>query len=136
MPPGDDRIISELSRALDHYRGPFAPTLDADWADELRVRLEAQFLEAASQLATALIKRGRYAEAAPVYERILATDPLNEPACSGAMECQIALRNPGAAGNTYRRFRAALEAELGQPPGGPVQDLYRRALALTSSGTP
>ena len=126
--PADEGYVTELRRAVEIYRGPFASTVDAEWADDLRRILDERFLELAGRLASALVEGGQYADASDVYERILSSDPLNEPACYGAMKCQLALHNPEAADKMYRRYRSIVEAELGQKPGEAIEELHRRAV--------
>jgi DNA-binding SARP family transcriptional activator len=120
--------LTELSRAIGLYGGAFAPAVDAEWADLIRLQLEEQFVEAGSRLSRGLMEGGQYSEAASVYDRMLEVDGLNETACYGAMECQLALQNPSQAAVMYRRYRAALEAEIGQRPGPAVERLHEKVL--------
>jgi len=120
-----------LSEAISLYRGPFVPSMDSEWADDLRRQLEERFVETAARLASKFFDDADYPEAIEVYERILSCDPLNEPACYKGLKCHLALGNQEAAATMYRRFRALLDAELGQEPGSAVERLSEEIIQAT-----
>jgi DNA-binding SARP family transcriptional activator len=120
-----------LSDAITLYRGPFAPSLDSEWADDLRRQLEERFVEMAGRLAGKFFDDAEYVEAIEVYQKILSCDPLNEPACYKALKCHLALGNFEAAATMYRQFRALLDAELGQAPSLAVEKLSEEIIRAT-----
>jgi LuxR family maltose regulon positive regulatory protein len=121
-----------MSDAISVYAGPFAPSLDSEWADGLRRQLEETFVEIAGRLAGNLFQDGEYLKAIEIYQRILASDPLNEPACYRALKCHLALGNQEAAATMYRRFRALLDAELGQQPSPAVERLSEEIIQASA----
>jgi ATP/maltotriose-dependent transcriptional regulator MalT/DNA-binding SARP family transcriptional activator len=118
----DAENASALRKALELYRGPFAPGVEAEWADFARRSLEDEFLRASLHLARLLVKNGDHASAVRAAERILEIDPFNETGCMLLMNAHSDMGDVESALRAYRRFTETLELELGEAPG---EDLER-----------
>ena len=124
MAEDDPSYVDTLRKAIDLYRGPFAPNLEGEWADALRLRIEQGFLEVAARLADALLRQGDHAEAAQTCQRLLECDPYDEAACYKLINTLIASGDYEAALHAYRRYRELLEIDLGEKPGQAISQLY------------
>ena len=134
-PAGDRAYVDALRTAVDLYRGPFAPSLDSEWADARRLALEERFLEAAAKLADRLILREDYAAAVQVCRRLLECDPYNEAACYKLMQAHAAAGDCEAAFYAYRRYSEALDRDIGDKPGHAISRLYSEVRAQLGRAT-
>jgi len=121
----EDTKVEALTRACSLYVGALAPGVKGVWLDGTRSRFEQSFIAAAKQLGR-LRKTAAPEEAAQAFERVLEIDPYDEDACLGAMQSHINAGDHATAAAIYKRFRDALRAELDQPPGDELQQLYQR----------
>lgn len=116
-----------LPAALALYRGPFLEEEGVgDWHLELRAHLARLHEEAHLALAAAGTRAGRHAEAAALYRRLLARDPLHEEA---ARQLMLALardhRRPEAL-RVYERLCQDLRRELEAEPSPEVAAVAQR----------
>jgi len=118
------------SAALDLYGGPFLPTSDSPWSENVRLQLEARYNQALHQAAEQHERAGAPAEAMLLYQRILASDSFDEAAHAGLMRCYLALGNRAAAVEQYHALRRELHDELGLDldQTSEVEQLYARIL--------
>ena len=112
-----DAVVA-LARATSLYAGDFLEQDPpaGDWhlpvQDELRRRHE----EALARLARLLGDLGRHAEAADAWRRLVARDPLDEPAARGLLASLLRLGDHREARRVYARLADALRAELDAEP--------------------
>lgn len=116
---------TELREALSLYAGPFAPSLESDWADTLRATLEETFLQAAQRLAELSTTFGDNVTAVRTCERILDIDPFNETACLLLMRAHANSGDVESALRSFKRFSETLELELGELPGSSLMELHK-----------
>lgn len=109
--------VASLREALAAYQGPFAPGVEADWADALRTSLEDLFLRSATRLAQTLSLNGDHRNAIAALERVLDVDPFSESACLMLMRAYAHSGDVDSALRAFRRFSENLELELGESPG-------------------
>jgi LuxR family maltose regulon positive regulatory protein len=119
----DPSYAGSLRAAMNLYQGPFAPSLDGEWADSRRLRLAERFLEVAARLADLLLRQGDHTGAVQACERLLECDPYNEAACYKLMNAHAASGDYEAALHAYRRHGQVLEVDLGEKPGQAIVEL-------------
>lgn len=124
MAEDDPSHVDALRAAVDLYGGPFAPSLENEWADSRRLRLEERFLELAAKLAERLLRQGDQAEAAQTCRRLLEYEPYNEAAYYRLMKAHAASGDNEAALRAFRRYREELERDIGEKPGQAIAQLY------------
>ncbi|MBM3139866.1 MAG: hypothetical protein FJZ92_06530 [Chloroflexi bacterium] len=118
-----------LEAAVAGYGGPFLDGCESEWATPVREELAQQQQGALLSLAELALGRGDAGEALALAERVLALDPLHEPAVRVQMRAHDAAGNHALAASAYRRYAQALESELGERPPAALQALHRRMLA-------
>ncbi len=136
--PGDQlrRNLENLMEAVTLYRGPFAPSIDSEWADSLRRQLEERFLSVAIHLTEKLLANGDALAAAHVCERMIENDPYDERAYLLLMQALVMASNTEGALRAFERYRDLLRKELDEPPGPDISSLHQnilRRLHRTSS---
>jgi two-component SAPR family response regulator len=124
MTEDDPSYVDTLRKAIDLYRGPFAPTIESEWADARRRSLEQGFLEIAVKLADRLLQQEDYAGAGQACQRLLEYDPYNEAAFYKLMKAHAASGDHEGALRAYRRYSEVLEIDLGEKPGQAIVQLY------------
>ena len=107
--------LSELSAAVELYRGDFLEGFYDDWCLEERYRLESLYLGALEWLATAY-ERDQPHEALRCARLLLARDPLREDVQQLAIRLLVRLGDRAEALRQAQRCRTALWAELGVKP--------------------
>lgn len=96
--------------ALALYQGPFLAGESAGvWRDEVQDRLRRLRCDLGLRLATALEGAGELQEALGEYERVIAEEPLHEPAHRGLMRTLAASGQRAHALRGYERLRTTLE---------------------------
>ncbi len=121
--PGDGSAITDLSVALELYRGPLldgliladAPDFEV-WLTAERERFGQLYLRALEALVAAQRGRGNWAEIILIARRALAHDNLQEPMVRALMEAHARLGERAEALRQYDRLRATLAQELGVAP--------------------
>jgi DNA-binding SARP family transcriptional activator len=120
-----------VHRAVDSYRGDFAPTIDADWVLIERERLRALHLDALFLLASSYGRACNWPATITLARRLCAAEPLREDAQRLLMVALAKTGNRGLALKQYEHCRAVLEKELNVQPMPETSELYRQ-LALTA----
>lgn len=120
---------SALSAAIALHTGPFARSIDSEWAEELRARLDDRFVGAALTLARLDIAANEFTEAVSLAERVLELDPLNEEAVRHLIAAHVGAGFPDLAMRAYRRLQRLTERDLGAPPSAETRDALERGLA-------
>jgi predicted ATPase/DNA-binding SARP family transcriptional activator len=122
-----DAAVDALARALALYRGDFlAGETVAEWHYEVRERLRELWLEGSRALGKALVERGRDAEAAEVFRRLLEREPVDEEASRNLIACALRRGDRNEGMREYRRLERALDQELGVEPGPEIAKLYQQ----------
>jgi len=119
-----DAVRSCLEQAAELYTGDLLAGMDEPWLDHHRRRLHARHLWVLDQLGDVLEAAGDLPAARERCERLLALDPLHEPAIARAMRVMSALGERTAAIETYTRFRDDLDRAYGIAPSPATAALY------------
>jgi DNA-binding SARP family transcriptional activator len=137
----------ELEAAVSLYEGPFldgfflsnAPEFER-WVEEERARLAGAYTGSLEALALAASHRGDHVDAAKLWRRRLAIEPLNSGATLALMRALASAGDRAGAIQQARIHASLLERELGLPPDTAVttfaQQLFtekNRAVASRSS---
>ena len=119
--------IPHLQAALALNRGDFLPEFsDSDWVRRRQDDLQRQFHNAMLTLGALLQEDGHNADAADVYRRAIARDPLSETAHRELMRCELKLGERGHAIRQYERLVEKLREEFDAPPAPETTSLYLR----------
>ncbi len=118
-----------LRAAVALHTGPFARSIESEWAEELRARLDDHFVGAALTLARLDIADNEFSEAVSLAERVLELDPLNEEAVRHLIAAHVGAGFPDLALRAYRRLQRLTERDLGVPPSAETRDALERGLA-------
>jgi non-specific serine/threonine protein kinase len=119
--------IRALERAVALYRGDFLQGEEAgDWCFPIRAQLRQLYVRCLFALGQAQESRGRYADAAEAYERVLGRDPFHEGAARQLMICHSRLGARSESLQVYRKLEQRLREELQAAPEAATSDLYAR----------
>jgi ATP/maltotriose-dependent transcriptional regulator MalT/DNA-binding SARP family transcriptional activator len=118
--------IKRLTEATATYRGPFAPSLFSEWAEELRRTLEDRSVSVALRLGQLLRAARSFQRAAEAFETVLSVDRFSEAAWYGLLMTDAALGGRERALRSYRRYEKLLHSELGEAPHGRIAAFYRQ----------
>ncbi|MBN1891112.1 MAG: AAA family ATPase, partial [Thermoflexales bacterium] len=121
----------ELGRAVALYRADFLEGVYDDWALLERERLRELYLGGLEQLVTFHKQRGDYEQALAYAQRLVAADPLREPAHRELMRLFHLLNRPQSALKQFATLRALLAEEMGVPPSPASMALYREIAAAS-----
>jgi DNA-binding SARP family transcriptional activator len=128
-----------VSRAARLYRGDFlegfpavSPAFEA-WLTGERERLQALGVEALSVLLQQQVSAGAHTSAVQTAVRLLAIDPLQEPAHRTLITLYRRQGRVAAALKQYQACADALRRELGVEPDEATTRLYRELLAARTS---
>jgi DNA-binding SARP family transcriptional activator/TolB-like protein len=137
----------DLRAAADLYRGEFLADLAVnsqpfqDWLEVERQRLLAQACEVLERLVRAEAAAGAHLAAIRVARRLVALDPLSEPAQRTLMQAYFKAGRRPEALRQYRAFVDLLRGELAVPPDPETRALAhaiaraaRSAITETSKG--
>ncbi len=111
---GSPERAEAYERAVDLYRGPFAPEFFGEWADALRDRIERQNLQTLSSLAGFYAARGEYERAAQQLELVLVASPYNEEAVHMLALNRARAGNAIAALGALDEFGRRIDRDLGE----------------------
>ncbi|MEV4641721.1 BTAD domain-containing putative transcriptional regulator [Actinoplanes sp. NPDC049548] len=119
--------ITALTEAADRYPGDFLSDVPAGaWAEQHREDLRREYEYVLRTLGILLARERRFAEAAEVFTRLVAHDPLMEAAHRGLMRCHAALGDRGRALRQYEQLAGLLDEQLGALPSPETVDLHAR----------
>jgi len=104
---------------------PEAPLFE-EWLLLTREAWEERYRQALFRHAEGLERAGQARAALEVYQQFLRLDPLGEEALRAVMRLFERLGEPGLALESYARFAAFLERELGLPPARETRQLAER----------
>lgn len=122
-----------LAAAVELYRGPLLegfvlPKGEAfqDWLEGEREALARHWRDAVLGVGRSLVENGRHGDAAEVAAKLLAADPLDEPALRLRLRAQAGTGERAAALDAYRAFADMLDDELGVEPEVETSELVER----------
>jgi DNA-binding SARP family transcriptional activator len=118
----------QLRRAVRLYRGEFCDDQYYSWAEPIRERFRALFVEASARLADLLSRAGEKDEALSVLDRATALDPVSEDLARRAMAIEVALGRRAAAVTRYRKLETVLDEAIGVEPDPETQALIRQLI--------
>ena len=121
----DSVTNNALLAKLALWQGELLADLYEDWIDAEREHYRTRLLTLFLQATQILRARSEYAQAIAVAQRILVTDPANEPAHQHLMFCYMATGDRHAALHQYELCERALRAELDAPPMPETTALYQ-----------
>jgi DNA-binding SARP family transcriptional activator len=129
----DTGPVTELSGPPANVGRELLVGWEEDWLVESRDRLRVLQTQALEAVAERLMTTGRAAEALPYALSAVASQPWSESANKLVIEIHARRGNPSSALRHYRRFRAALFAELGVQPGSEVVATIRQLYPFAST---
>lgn len=103
-PKGSEEAIRYMERAVDLYKGPFAPDFYSEWAENLRWQYEEQYTGLLSRLAAAYSDASEYKKSAEICQKIIELDEYNEAAWYRLMSNYIQSDQAEAAKFCYNRY--------------------------------
>ena len=118
-----------LKAGIDRYRGDLLPGLYDEWLEPHRERLRRAFVDALVLLANRLEQRREYREAMAIMRRVIAADPLDEPAYRGLIRLAAAAGDRSAGLHAYHACSTVLNNDLGVAPSPETQAAYAALLA-------
>ncbi|MBS0248462.1 MAG: winged helix-turn-helix domain-containing protein [Proteobacteria bacterium] len=107
--PGD---VSDISRTVENYGGPFLDGYDDDWVLQERERLHCLFIRSTFELMRVAASQGYYERALDFGRRLLAVDPLRESIQQDMMLLLLLNGQRVEAIRTYQRLVEKLRSEL------------------------
>lgn len=129
----DDRLT--LDRVFALRRGQFVEGLSsedsafADWIEDNRRSLDAQWCEATARLLRILERDGDHRRGLEIAGQVLSVDPLCELAHQSVIRAHLAMNNRSLALRHYQEYREALDRELGVTPDELTQKILQDASA-------
>ncbi|HXH20431.1 MAG TPA: tetratricopeptide repeat protein [Dehalococcoidia bacterium] len=129
LPVDDPERLRCFERAAEIYTGPFARDFYSEWADELRQRLEDEYLRVAAILAGAAFADRAYDRCIELCDRILAIDDSSEEARCLKIESYIELGDRASAVRHFESYRRFLAAEASMSPSRRLAEISRRLSA-------
>ena len=123
----DPQLVGPLDAALSLYGGDFLQGEEVgEWCLIIRGHLRRLYLEGLFALGEGLEAKGRYAEAADAYVRLLAREPLHEAACRQLMICHARTGARLQSMKVYRSFEQRLREDLSASPESETSELFRK----------
>jgi DNA-binding SARP family transcriptional activator len=122
-----------LRRALELWRGPAFADADTAELGAVAARLEEERRRALEDRVEADMTAGRYADAVPELEQLVAADPLRERSQGQLMRALYATGRQADALTVFRTYRQELGRELGLEPGPELRDLEQAILRQDST---
>lgn len=118
---------ARLELALSLYEGDYLQGEEmGEWCLPIRNHLRQLHLRGLFALGQAYESRGRYAEAADTYTRVLARDPFHEAAARQLMICRARSGARSESLLVYRQLEQRLRDDLQASPEPETSTLYRR----------
>jgi ATP/maltotriose-dependent transcriptional regulator MalT/DNA-binding SARP family transcriptional activator len=106
----------DAAGAIRLYGGPYLPTMDVNWSDQRRHRLESLYLRLLRNLIDNARDDKRYEEAIAYAELYLQTDPDDEVIHESLMRSHALQGNRAAALRHYQRYAQQIRDELAAQP--------------------
>jgi predicted ATPase/DNA-binding SARP family transcriptional activator len=123
--------VEALTRAAACYPGDFlTDTPVGAWAEPHRDELRREYEHVLRTLGGLLARDQRFVEAADVFTRLVAHDPLLEGAHRALMRCYAALGERGRALRQYEELVRVLETHVGARPAPETTELHTRLRGL------
>ena len=123
----DSAAVAALTTAAGRYPGDFLADMPVGgWAGSCRDELRREYEHVLRGLGSRLARAQRFAEAAEVFTRLVAHDPLLEAGHRALMRCYAALGEPGRALRQYDELVRLLDAHLGARPAPETTELHAR----------
>lgn len=119
-----------LERLLENYQGKFLPACYENWADELRLQVEADLLETLLASAAHFLSTKNFAAAMKAGEKAMELDPLDDKAPAAMMEAALGLAKPEQAIAIFESHRRDLIAEGLEPTIELVKLSHRARLGI------
>jgi predicted ATPase/DNA-binding SARP family transcriptional activator len=127
----DGAGLEGLTRAAACYPGDFlTDTPVGAWAEPYREELRREYEYVLRSLGGLLAREQRFVEAADVFARLVAHDPLLEGAHRALMRCYAALGERGRALRQYEELVRVLETHVGARPAPETTELHSRLRGL------
>lgn len=125
-----DQALAHLYRAVDVYAGDFLlPSTAGDWAAARREELRRAYHWALGAAAQLLTRADRHQEAADMYRKVIASEPLLEGAHRQLMRALAREGERVLALRHYERLTELLTSDLGVAPASETTALYRQIAA-------
>jgi DNA-binding SARP family transcriptional activator len=121
--------LSDVSRAVENYGGPFLDGYDDDWVLQERERLHCLFIRSTFELMRIAANQGYYERALDFGRRVLAVDPLRESVQQDVMLLLLLNGQRVEAIRTYQRLVQKLRSELDIGPMPETVRLYEDILS-------
>lgn len=119
-------IDALAQRLVARYRGPFLGNAEPSrWSLPARDRWQNRLRRSLADVGRYHTERGNHARAAALYERVLEEDSLAEELYRRLMRAYLAMGEPAEAARVYRRCRDMLSVQLGIPPSGETEAVFR-----------
>jgi DNA-binding SARP family transcriptional activator len=119
------RVRSGVHEPDDLHRlsaaGELLPDWYEDWLEIERERVRQRRLHALDDACTALVRAGRFSEAAEAGLASVAAEPLRESAHRALMQLHLAEGNVGEAARQYEVYRRLVRSQLGIEPSAELR---------------
>jgi non-specific serine/threonine protein kinase len=125
-----------LEAAAELYEGDLLPTCYDDWITPIRERLSQAAIRATERLTILLEEARDYVTAVSYAQRLLRTDPLNEPAYRHLMRLHALGGNRTGVVRVFNTCAAVLRQELGVAPDAETKAAYQAALDQAAVAVP
>jgi DNA-binding SARP family transcriptional activator len=123
-----------LLKAVSVYGGDFLEgAASSEWVAVRRRELRGNFEFALGATGAILVNARQFRQAAQVYERAVAHEPLDEAAHRELMKCWARLGEPARALRHYQTLQDYLRKELGAPPAAETAGVYDDIRAATQN---
>ncbi|HEX2903209.1 MAG TPA: BTAD domain-containing putative transcriptional regulator [Jatrophihabitans sp.] len=128
------RAAVEYADALAVWRGAaLAEVAEADWAQPVLARLEADRLAALRARIECDLHLGRAAEVIPELQQLVLAEPTREELTETLMAALVAAGRPADGLLAYEQLRRVLAEELGVDPSPRLRERHQRLLSLTDA---
>jgi two-component SAPR family response regulator len=134
-PKGGPEAVKFMEKALNLYKGQFAPDFYSEWAETLRWQLEEQFMSLLGTLASAYSQHGEFKKSADLSQRIIELDEFNEAAWYRLMSSYILSGQTEAAKYCYNRYAGIISKEMGDGDAVPEFEEIAREISRKEQGT-
>jgi LuxR family transcriptional regulator, maltose regulon positive regulatory protein len=123
-----DEKISHLRQGINHYKGPYLPKLDYDWALIQREQYHRKFMDAVTELIELLFKTQQYQTVVHYADRMIEEDPSHEEAYRFAMLAFSALGDRASVSRYFEKCRINLQKDLELEPTPRTIELYKHLI--------